>query len=138
MEGKRRLGALVRVQVVFAEAVAAAAGREVVERPVEPVAAQEPVERSLGAGAVLGLARDENAASSASTNADASSGCSSPSPGRGLVAMAPLVAGKPQHAVREPALVTEPGERLEPGRDVRLSPRAVPPTISACERRALS
>ena len=46
VEGKRRLRALVRVQVVLTEAVAAASGREVVERTIEAVATEEPVERA--------------------------------------------------------------------------------------------
>ena len=58
MECERRLGAFVRVHVVVAEPVAAAAGREVVERPAEPVAPEEPLERALRAGAVLGIAGD--------------------------------------------------------------------------------
>ena len=120
VEGERRLGALVCVQVLLAEAVAAAAGREVVERPVEPVAAEEPVERRAARGVPCsGSPVTANAASSASTNADASSGCSSPAAGRGLVAMAPQVAGQAQRAVGEPALVAEPAQRLEADRDVR-------------------
>ena len=54
------------------------------------------------------------AASSASTNADASSGCSSPVPGAGSSRSAAAVAGQPEDAVREPGLVSEPAERVEP------------------------
>ena len=56
--GERRLGALVVVRRLLAEPVAAAAGREVVQRPVEPVAAEEPVERLLRAQPVLRVAGD--------------------------------------------------------------------------------
>ena len=56
VERERRLGALVAVQVVDAEAVAAAAGREVVQRPVEAVPPEEPVERRAGADGVLRVA----------------------------------------------------------------------------------
>ena len=58
MERERRLGALVAVQRLAAEAVAAAAGREVVERQVEAVASEKPLERAPRANAVLGLVRD--------------------------------------------------------------------------------
>src|SRR5439155_14802356 len=47
VEGERRFGPFVRVDVLVAEPVAAPAGGEVVERPVEAVASQEPVERCL-------------------------------------------------------------------------------------------
>ena len=59
MKGERRLRTLVGVQILLAEAVAATAGREVVQRSIEPVAAEEPIEGALGAGAVLGLAGDD-------------------------------------------------------------------------------
>ena len=57
MEGERRLGALVLVQRLAAEPVAAAAGREVVERLLQAVASEEPLERARRPDAVLGLAR---------------------------------------------------------------------------------
>ena len=60
-----------------------------------------------------------NAASSASTSAEASSGCSSPLPGAGSLSFAAEVAGQPQHPVREARLVAEPAQRLEPGGDPR-------------------
>ena len=77
--GERRLGALVAVDVGLAEAVVAAAGGEVVDGPLEPVAAQEPLE---GAHRVASARRPSpvatKASTSASTSAAASSGCSSP------------------------------------------------------------
>src|SRR5207248_3106557 len=51
VERERGLGALVRVHVLVAEAVAAATGGEVVERPAKAVSAEEPVD---------GLARAES------------------------------------------------------------------------------
>ena len=80
-----------------------------------------------------------NAASSASTNAEASSGCSSPLPGAGSSRLAAAVAGQPQRAVGEAGLVAEPAKRLEAGlASGRSRPSATPPTISACGSRALS
>ena len=78
------------------------------------------------------------AASSASTNADASSGCSSPLPGAGSARLAAVVAGQPEHAVCEPGLVTEPAKHVEARLGQIVPPSATPPTISACGRRALS
>ena len=58
MEGERRLGPLVVVRRLGAEAGAAATGCEVVERSLEPVAAEEPVEGVLCPQPVLGIAGD--------------------------------------------------------------------------------
>jgi hypothetical protein len=56
VERQGRLGALVFADRLLAEPVAAAAGREVVERQTEAVSAEEPLERCLGSRAVLGIA----------------------------------------------------------------------------------
>ena len=140
VEGKRRLGAFVVVDVGLAEAVAAPAGREVVERPVRagfgrgtsrtPLRARAPCSRVAG---------DGERRSSASTNADASSGCSSPAPGRRLVAVAPTMAGQPQDALRR-ARTRHRARRASssPISTAVVAPSAVPPRISACGRRALS
>ena len=58
MERERRFGAFVLVQRLAAEPVAAAAGREVVERLLQAVAAEEPLERARRPDAVLGRAGD--------------------------------------------------------------------------------
>ena len=58
MEGERRFGAFVHVDRFGAEPVAAAAGREVVERLLQAVASEEPLERARRSDAVLGLVRD--------------------------------------------------------------------------------
>ena len=53
MERERRLGAFVLVERLAPEPVAAAAGREVVERLLQIVASEEPLERSRRPDAVL-------------------------------------------------------------------------------------
>ena len=58
VHGECRFGALVVVGRLLAQPVAAPSGREVVERPVEAVAAEEPVERLLRALGVLQVAGD--------------------------------------------------------------------------------
>ena len=58
MEGERRLGAFVVVQRFGSQPIAAAAGREVVERLAQPVAAEEPFERLDRPAPVLAVARD--------------------------------------------------------------------------------
>ena len=58
VEGERRLGAFVVVQRIVAEPVAAAARREVVERLLQAVAAQEPLERANRSSSMLGLVSD--------------------------------------------------------------------------------
>ena len=58
MEGERRLGALVPVRRLGAEPVAAATGGEVVERSLQAVAPQEPLEGADRPATVTGIARD--------------------------------------------------------------------------------
>jgi hypothetical protein len=58
VEGERRLGAFVVVQLLAAEPVAAAARREVVQRLLQAVAAEEPLERSDRSDSVLGVVSD--------------------------------------------------------------------------------
>src|SRR5205085_1603298 len=57
MEGDRRFGAFVVVQRLGTEPVAAAAGCEVVERSLQAVAAEEPLERLDRPASVFGSAR---------------------------------------------------------------------------------
>ena len=138
MEGKRRFGALVRVQVGLAETVAAASGCEVVERTVEPVAAEEPVERVARARPVLRLARHDERGEFGLDECGRVERLLVTLAGRGLVAVASVMTGQAKHAVVEAALVAEPCERLEPEGDVGGRRSADPPTMSACESRALS
>src|SRR6187401_1687499 len=105
MEGKRGFCALVLVEVGLTEAVAAPSGREVVERAVQPISPQEPVERRARTGSVFAVPRGDERLLVALA-------------GRRLVAVASTVARQAQHAFVEAALVTQPGERLEPDRDV--------------------
>ena len=56
VEGQGRLRAFVLADRLLAEPVAAAAGREVVERQAKPVSAEEPLERGPSSRAVLGIA----------------------------------------------------------------------------------
>src|SRR5690242_17191690 len=58
MEGERRLRALVLVERLAAESVAAAAGREVVERLLQTVAPEEPLEGARRPEAVIGVGGD--------------------------------------------------------------------------------
>src|SRR4051794_30390676 len=58
MERQCRFGTFVVVQRFVSQPVAAAAGREVVERLAEPVTAEEPFERLDRAAPVLAVARD--------------------------------------------------------------------------------
>ena len=79
------------------------------------------------------------AASSASTNADASSGCSSPPPGAGSSRLRPTWPVSRSVPSARPRLVAEPAKRVEARlASDRPRPSATPPTISACGSRALS
>jgi len=113
VEGQGRLGAFVVVQRVAAEPVAAAARREVVERLLQAVAAQKPLERSNrpdpvfssvsdGEGSQLGF--DERGG--VERLLVARSRCR-------LASAAAVVTVKAERVLVEPALVAEPAERLE-------------------------
>ncbi len=136
MERERRLGAFVLVQRLVAEPVAAAAGREVVERPL----AGGSVPRNHSNACVArtpcsGSPVSANAASSASTSAAASSGCSSPRPGAGSSRRRPSWPGSAAMSVarartrRRASEATRARARRESSR-----PSAAPPLISACEQ----
>ncbi len=102
MEGERRLGPFVVVRRLGAEPVAAAAGREVVEGPVEPVAAEKPVERPLRAQPVLGVAGDGERRQFGLDEGGGIQGLLVPGSRRGLGATATTVPGQPQGALGEP------------------------------------
>ena len=138
MEGERGFGALVCVEVRFAETVAAASCREVVERTVEPIAAKEPVEGITrppsvvtvpGRGKRTELGLDERGRIERLLVTG---------PGRRLVATSPVMPRQPEHAVVEAAFVAQPRKRLESDRDSGGSPKCRSPTMSAWESRALS
>jgi hypothetical protein len=101
------------VEGVAAEPVAATAGRKVVERPLQAVASQEPLEGERGPDAVLGLVGDRERGQ---LGLDDRSGVE-----RLLVAVArggfasapPVVARQPQEPGFEAALVAEPAEGLQ-------------------------
>ena len=140
MEGERRLGSFVVVDVFVAEPVAAAAGREVVERAGSGGCGRG-TSRTRGARRTP-CSRSPvtaSAASSASTNADASSGCSSPAPGAGSLAAAAAVARSAAASRRRgPTRRRASAATRGPTATSSGRPSAVPPAISACGRRALS
>ena len=114
MEGKRRLGALVCVYVVCSQPVAAAAGGEVIERPAEAVSAQEPLEGALRTSAMVDVSRHRERRQFGLDKRRRIEWLLVTQARGGLGAVTSLVAGKPQSAVREATLVTEPGKRGEP------------------------
>jgi hypothetical protein len=114
---ERRLGALVAFSASAAEAVAAAAGREVVERRPSRLRPRNHSNARRARTPCSGSPVIANATSSASTRADASSGCSSPPPGAGSSAVAAVVARQAQEVLGEAAFVAEPAQRLEPELD---------------------
>ena len=80
-----------------------------------------------------------NAASSAATKAEASSGCSSPPPGAGSVRRAAEMTGQPERPFERGRTRRRASEAPRGPSAVRSSrPSATPPTISACGSRALS
>ena len=110
VEGERRFGALVVVQVVAAEPVAAAAGGEVVERPSQAVAAEEPLECPDRAGAVLCRARDREGAQLGLNERGRIERLLVSGPRRGLASAAAAVTRKPKCIGVEAALVTQPAQ----------------------------
>ena len=129
MKGERRLGALVGVQIVFAQTVAAATGREVVERAVEPVPAEEPVEGALGTGTVLGLARDPERSQLGLDERGCVERLLVAEPRRRLVAMPPLWPGSRSMSSASPHSSPSQASDSSPSDTSVSRPRAVPPTI---------
>ena len=113
MKGERRFGTLVGVDVVASEPVAAAAGREVVQGPVEPVPPEKPVECAVCPGAVLGISRYQVGSELRFDNRGCVERLFVAGAGRGSVPVPAQMTGKAQDAVRQPALVAEPVQRLE-------------------------
>ena len=108
VEGERRFGALVVVQIVAAESVAAAAGCEVVERPVQAVAAEEPLECPDRAGAVLSAARDREGAQLGLDERGRVERLLVAGARRGLAPAAAPVPRQPERLLVKPAFVAEP------------------------------
>ena len=123
MEGKRRLRALVRVQIALSETVATASRGEVVERSVETVATEEPVERVACTNPVLRVAGRDERGELGLHECGRVERLLVPLTGCGLVAVASVMTRQAKHAVVEAALVAEPCERLEPEGD--LGPRGM-------------
>ena len=138
MERERRLGALVAVQRLAAEAVAAAAGREVVERQVQAVASEEPLERVARANAVLGLVRDRERHELGLDERGRVERLLVAVAGGRLLAAASAVARQAQEVVLQAALVAEPAQRLEAELDQVVAAERGGSRRSACGRRALS
>ena len=116
--------------VVVAEPVAAAAGREVVERPVQPVAAEEPVERAPCADAVLGIAGDGERSELGLDERGRVERLLVARARSRLAALAPVVARQPQH--RRPASPhSSPSQRSDSRPSWVRSSRP-----SACRRRS--
>src|SRR5438876_1056237 len=108
MEGESRFGAFVVVQRFASQAVAAAAGCEVVERSAQAVATEEPFERLAGATSVLPLACDGE---SGQLRLDQSGGLERlfvAASRRGLAPVSSEVPGQPELVSVEPAFVAEP------------------------------
>ena len=114
VEGERRLGAFVVVQLLAAEPVAAAARREVVERLLQAVAAQEPLERANCPDAVLGVVGDSEGAQLGFDERGGVERLLVAGARRRLASAAAVVPRKPERVLVEPALVAEPAQRLEP------------------------
>src|SRR6187402_592457 len=123
MEGKRGLCALVLVEVGLTEAVAAPYAPEVVARAVQPSSPQEPVERRARAGSGFAVPRGDERSELGLDERRCVERLLVALAGRRLVAVAPTVARQAQHAFVEAALVTQPGERLEPDSDVSRAPK---------------
>ena len=114
VEGERRLRPLVVVRRLVPEAVAAASGGEVVQRALQLVAAEEPIERVLRPDPVLRVRCDGERGQLGLDERRGVERLLVPRTRRGLGAVAPTVAGQPEHTVREAGLVAEPAERVEP------------------------
>src|SRR5205814_3375223 len=102
------------VQRLGAEPVAAAARREVVQRPVEAVAAEEPFERAPRPDPVLAVVRDREGGQLGLDERERLERLLVASTGS-VLALAPAqVAGQPQGLAGELALVAQPAEGPQP------------------------
>ena len=138
VEGERRFRAFVVVQRVASESVAAAAGRKVVERLLQAVATEKPLERANRPCSVLGLARDAERAQLRLDESCGVDGLFVAGTRRRFASTAAAMAGETERVSVEPASL--PNQRSEPSPSSARSGRssAVAPVRSAWERRALS
>src|SRR5581483_1033799 len=113
MESERGFGALIVVQRVATEPVAAAAGCEVVQRPLQPVAAEEPFECADRAGAVLGLTRDGEGAQLGLDERGRIERLLVAHARRRLASPTATVTREPECLRVEAALVAQPAQRVE-------------------------
>ena len=118
MEGQRGFGALVRVEVGLAETVAAASCCEVVERAVEPIAAQEPVERIARSRCMLAVARRGERGELGLDEGGRFQRLLVPLTRAGLVTVPPMMPREAKHALVEARFVAQPCERLEANGDL--------------------
>jgi hypothetical protein len=95
MEDQGRLCALVVVQCLASESIAAPAGREVVQRPLQAVAAKEPLKGPDRAESVLRLARDGEGAQLGFDERGGVKGLLVASAWRSVASSAPAVTRKP-------------------------------------------
>src|SRR4051812_31672616 len=117
MEGERRFRSLVLIERLLAEPVAAAAGREVVQRLLQAVAAEEPLERPRRANSVLGRAGDgERSELGLDQRGGVKRLLVAGARGR-LAPTSATVARETQHVVAQPGLVAEPAKGFEPELD---------------------
>ena len=98
---------------LLAEPVAAAAGGEVVQRPVQAVAAEEPVEGPLRTQPVLRIAADGEGGQLGLDERGRVERLLVARSGSRLVATAAIVSGQPQRPLVEAGLVAEPAEGVE-------------------------
>src|SRR5579871_1447276 len=110
MEGECRFGAFVVVQRFAPQTVAAAAGREVVERLAQSIAAEEPLEGLDRTAAVLGSARQREGGQLGLDESGGLEGLFVARPRRRFVPMPSEVAWKRDFVFVESALVAEPSQ----------------------------
>ena len=113
MERERRFGAFVLVERVAAEAVAAAAGREVVERLLQAVTAEEPLEGARRPHPVIDRSRDREGGQLRLDQRGGIERLLVAGVRHRLVPAAAAVAGEAERVVAKARLVAEPAERVE-------------------------
>ena len=113
MQRERRLGTLVVVGRLRAEPVTTASGREIVERPVEAVVTEEPIERGLCTHGVLRVAGSRERGQLRRDDRGGVEGLLVPTARRGFTPPATSVAGQAQHSLGKARLVSEPPQRLQ-------------------------
>src|ERR1044071_5151807 len=113
VEGERRLGPFIVVQRIAAEPVAATARREVVERLLQAIAAEEPLECSNRPDSVLGLVCGSEGTQLGFDERGGLERLLVAGARRLLAPSAALVTWEPERVLVQPALVPEPPQRAE-------------------------